>query len=216
MTGVLNDDQLREFAEQGYVLLPGAVPRDVVEAATATVDELVEGEPPGDGVRGPHFYFPEAADEPSLIAPLTGTGAWEAAESLSGAGTLEEPWQVQVPLNIPPFLHLPGIPHIDGFPPLPDGRPATFTMLGGVLLSDQLDEDAGNLWIWPGSHLTHAAYFREKGPDAFFDAAGYPPLRLPERPVQLRGRAGDLLLAHYLLGHNIGGNTSGAVRRALY
>jgi hypothetical protein len=28
--------------------------------------------------------------------------------------------------------------------------------------------------------------------------------------------AGDLLLAHYLLGHNIGGNTSAQVRRAVY
>ena len=30
------------------------------------------------------------------------------------------------------------------------------------------------------------------------------------------GRARDLLLAHYLLGHNIGGNTSPTVRRAVY
>lgn len=34
--------------------------------------------------------------------------------------------------------------------------------------------------------------------------------------MQIRGRAGDLLLAHYLLGHNIGGNTSDRVRRAVY
>ena len=42
-----------------------------------------------------------------------------------------------------------------------------------------------------------------------------PPIRLPE-PEQVTGEAGDLLLAHYLLGHNIGGNTSRAVRRAVY
>ena len=34
-------------------------------------------------------------------------------------------------------------------------------------------------------------------------------------PMLDRG-AGDLLLAHYLLGHNIGGNTSQAVRCAVY
>ena len=33
---------------------------------------------------------------------------------------------------------------------------------------------------------------------------------------QVTGEAADLLLAHYLLGHNIGGNTSRAVRRAVY
>ena len=47
------------------------------------------------------------------------------------------PWQVQVALNIPPFPHRPGMHHIDGAPPEPDGRPGTFTMLAGVLISDQ-------------------------------------------------------------------------------
>jgi ectoine hydroxylase-related dioxygenase (phytanoyl-CoA dioxygenase family) len=59
------------------------------------------------------------------------------------------------------------------------------------------------------------AHFRSRGPDAFFAAGGYPPIRLPE-PEQVTGGPGDLLLAHYLLGHNIGGNTSPAVRRAAY
>jgi hypothetical protein len=57
------------------------------------------------------------------------------------------------------------------------------------------------------------AYFREHGPQMF---CAYPPIDLPE-PTQVIGRAGDLLLAHYLLGHNIGGNyESDQIRRALY
>ena len=80
-------------------------------------------------------------------------------------------------------------------------------------MTDQLTENAGNLWVWPGTHLSHAAYFREHGPQMF---CAYPPIDLPE-PEQVRGRAGDLLLAHYLLGHNIGGNyESEQTRRALY
>jgi Phytanoyl-CoA dioxygenase (PhyH) len=128
---------------------------------------------------------------------------------------LEEPGQAQVALNIPPFPHRPGLPHIDGALPEADGRPGTFTMLVGVLMSDQPDEDAGNLRVWPGTHQRHARYFRENGPDAFFATAGYPPIPLPE-PEQIRGRAGDVLFAHYLLGHNIGGNTSTVTRRAVY
>jgi ectoine hydroxylase-related dioxygenase (phytanoyl-CoA dioxygenase family) len=61
----------------------------------------------------------------------------------------------------------------------------------------------------------NAEYFRTHGADSFFEARGYPPIELPE-PIQIRGRTGDVLLAHYLLGHNIGGNTSSAVRRAAY
>jgi hypothetical protein len=30
------------------------------------------------------------------------------------------------------------------------------------------------------------------------------------------GRAGDLLLAHYMLGHNMGGNTTDRTREVLY
>ena len=44
----------------------------------------------------------------------------------------------------------------------------------------------------------------------------YPPIDLPT-PQQITGHAGDLLLAHYLLGHNIGGNyESEQTRKTLY
>jgi hypothetical protein len=212
---VLGRARLREFAERGFLVIPQVVPPESVVRATRTIDTMIERRPPGAEVRGHHFYFPEAVKVPALRDILTASPAWAYAESLTGAGTLEEPWQVQVALTIPPYPHRPGGPHIDGFPPEPDGRPGTFTMLAGILMSDQSEENAGNLWVWPGTHVTHAEYFREHGPDAFFTAAGYPPVTLPA-PEQVRGRAGDLLLAHYLLGHNIGGNTAQAVRRTVY
>ncbi len=212
---VLSCDQLLEFAARGYVVVRDAVPADLISQAMWTVDDLIARNPPGPDVRGQHFYFPNVAGAPSLGALLTNDSAWSCVESLTGTGTLDVPWQVQVALNIPPFSHRPGMHHIDGFPPEPDGRPGTFTLLAGVLMSDQTIENAGNLWVWPGTHLTHAQYFREHGPDAFFEAAGYPPIPLPD-PEQITGRAGDLLLAHYLLGHNIGGNTANTTRRAAY
>jgi len=212
---VLNRGQLEDFAQRGFLVLPGVVPQVVVDAAARAIDELIDREPPGADARGPFNYFPEAARAPELAALLTGSPAFGLAEALAGSGTLVAPEQVQVALNIPPFPHQPGMHHIDGFPPEPGGRPGTFTMLAGVLMSDQRDQDAGNLWVWPGTHLAHAEYFRGHGPDAFFAAGGYPPINLPE-PEQVTGEAGDLLLAHYLLGHNIGGNTSPTVRRAVY
>jgi hypothetical protein len=212
---VLDREQLNEFAERGFVVVPRAVSPELVAAASGAIDALIAAKPPGPDVRGPYNYFPESAQAPALLALLAESPAFALAEGLTGAATLEAPWQVQVALNIPPFPHRPGMHHIDGAPAEADGRPGTFTLLAGVLMSDQLDEDAGNLWVWPGTHLRHAEYFRQHGPDAFFAAAGYPPIQLPE-PEQIRGRAGDLLLAHYLLGHNIGGNTSAKTRRAVY
>ena len=212
---MLTAEQVREFAVRGFLVLPQVVPRGAVHRATGFVDGLVAAEPPDPTVRGPYNYFRRTDESPELRSLLTRSHALSIAEQLTGTGTLVEPWQVQLALNIPPNPHRPGMHHIDGAPHDPDGRPGTFTLLVGVLLTDQLTEDAGNLWVWPGTHLTHAEYFREHGPDAFFTANGYPPIPLPE-PEQVCGRAGDLLLAHYLLGHNIGGNSTEVTRRAAY
>jgi hypothetical protein len=198
---VLTDEQTNEFAERGFILIPQVVQGEVLAQAARRIDEVAAADPPSAGKRGSHFYFLEAEDEPALMAPLTGSPAFGLAEQLAGA--LEIPRQVQVALNIPPYSHRPGIPHIRG----------TFTLLAGILMTDQLTENSGNLWVWPGTHLAHAAYFRDHGPHMF---SAYPPTNLPE-PEQVKGHAGDLLLAHYLLGHNIGGNyESEQTRRALY
>jgi hypothetical protein len=75
--------------------------------------------------------------------------------------------------------------------------------------------------VWPGSHLAHQELLRERGTDVLLDVSGHstlladPPFHLPP-PVPVLARRGDLLLAHYLLGHNIGGNTTHRTRRILY
>ncbi|MEU7019391.1 hypothetical protein ABZ990_01855 [Streptomyces sp. NPDC046203] len=211
----MSETHLDEFTERGFVVIPQAVPGELLDRANRRVDGLVAGQPPEAGKAGPHFYFLETKEEEDLLAPLTGGPAFGYTEELAGPGTLEVPRQVQVALNIPPFSHRPGIPHIDAAnaEPVDDPEFGTFTMLAGVLLTDQLAEDSGNLWVWPGTHRTHAAYFREHGTGTY---CAYPPIPLPE-PEQITGRAGDLLLAHYLLGHNIGGNfASDRTRRMLY
>jgi hypothetical protein len=218
---VLSEEQLKEFSERGFLVIPGVVDADVVRGAHQRIDELLATDPPPAGHVGNHFYFLKAVDEPALIAPLTAhpvsgrPSGFDHAQALTAPGVLEEPWQVQVALNIPPFPHRPGRPHIDARNPEPDAglTPNTFTLLAGVFVTDQMTEDAGNLWVWPGTHRTHAEYFQRHGIEMF---CAYPDIELPE-PEQVTARAGDLLLAHYLLGHNIGGNfASTTIRRMLY
>lgn len=217
---MLSNGQLKEFGERGFVLVPGAVAPEFVERANRRIDEMIAAEPPAEGHVGAHFYFPDSADEPALIAPLTDAGpdrasAFAHAEALADPGLLCAPRQVQIALNIPPYPHRPGRPHIDAAisEPTPGFTPNSFTLLGGVFLTDQLTEDSGNLWVWPGTHRTHAQYFQDRGVEMY---CAYPDVELPE-PEQVTARAGDLLLAHYLLGHNIGGNfASDTTRRMLY
>jgi hypothetical protein len=192
------------------------VPRALIEDARLEVESLVAREPPHAGQLGPHSYFLASAGLPTLSALLYGSPALSAAESLIAPARFEPPEQVQISLNVPPFDHIPGGPHVDGLmPPEPDGRPGTFTLLAGIFLTDQAAERMGNLWVWPGSHRAAAAYFREHGPDALLSSVPYPQVEL-SAPRQVTGRAGDLVLAHYLLGHNIGGNVSALTREVIY
>lgn len=212
----ITEDQLRVFGERGYAVVPNVVPRHLLDDAKGALDRLITCEPPPVGRCGHHFYW---LDDPAPSDPLlrlfTASPALATAEEMVRPLRIRPPRQVQISLNIPPRKHRPGGPHLDGLtPPEPSGRPGTFTLLAGVFLTDQLSEDMGNLWIWPGTHHAFAAHLRAHGPDALLGMA-HPDFGLPE-PEQVRGRAGDLLLAHYLLGHNMGGNLSSTVRRVAY
>jgi hypothetical protein len=215
---MLDRRQKQEFAEHGYLVTPGLVPQSRVDAARREIERRVAEAPAPPGHVGSHPYFIMPPLPDALCALLFGTAALQAAESLIEPGRFEAPDHVQVALNIPPFVHRPGGPHLDGLTPLdPSGRPGTFTLLAGIFLTDQTRENAGNLWVWPGSHRLSAAYFREHGPEAILSLpiGPYPPVDLPE-PCQVLGRAGDVLFAHYMLGHNIGGNTSDTTRECVY
>jgi hypothetical protein len=208
--------QLHAFAERGYLVLPGLVTPADLDRADAGVDRLIAAAPPADGHCGHHFYWPAPADSPMLFDFLARPGGiLDAAAELTGHTGIEVAFGLaQVALNIPPYPHRPGRPHIDGYQ-AGQAVPGTFTLLAGLLLNDQVTSDGGNLWVWPGTHHRHAAFFAGRGTGAFADAGGYPDIELPQ-PMQIRGRRGDVLLAHYLLGHNIGGNQSRRTRRALY
>jgi hypothetical protein len=177
---------------------------------------LLADRPPAPGHTGHHFYWEDASEQPELLGLLAGTPAWQLADALTRPRPLQAPPQVQVALTLPPFPHRPGGGHIDGLnPPDPGGRPNTFTMLAGIVLSDQSRDDMGNLWVWAGSHRRLAAYLAAEGPEALVASGGYPPVEHGE-PRQVHARPGDVLFASYLLLHNIGGNTSDVLRKTVY
>ena len=215
MTDVRIED-FKSFAEHGYVVLQNVVAPHLIAAAMAEIDRMIDQNPPPAEKRGFHFYWVNDIAPPNpLLSLLTNSGATRIIEAFIEPLRLTMPWQVQVSLNIPPFRHRPGGPHLDGISVTePSGRPGTFTMLAGVFLTDQTQPDMGNLWVWPGSHHVCAEYLTEHGPDALLNLEhpSYP----MAQPEQVIGKAGDLLLAHYMLGHNMGGNLSAKIRRVVY
>jgi len=112
---------------------------------------------------------------------------------------------------------IPPEPHIDGFSSglngLDEGKIYNHTILVGVFLTPVRKAFAGNFTIWPTSHHVYERYFRERGPRAMSEP---PPTLEIGQPVQLMCEVGDVVLAHYQLGHAAAVNTTDQDRIAVY
>jgi Phytanoyl-CoA dioxygenase (PhyH) len=108
-------------------------------------------------------------------------------------------------------------PHIDGFAEglndVPPDKIYNHTALVGVFLTPVRAEFSGNFTVWPGSHYAYEHYFRERGPRAMREPR--PRLALGQ-PTQLMCEPGDVVLAHYQMGHTAAVNTSDWDRIAVY
>lgn len=217
---VLSGDQLGRFGEDGYLVVPGVVPENLLAAVDQEIDALAAADPPPADTVGKHFWFLPPGQLPASDAALRHSGALDIAVELVAPRTLDLSLDhIQIALNYPPNDHRPGGPHVDGHRP-DQRRPDSFTMLAAIYLVDEQETQAGNLWVWPGSHLDHERLFQQRGTRTLLPVSGHstmldPPPALREQ-VPVLARRGDLLLAHYLLGHNTGGNTTDRVRRIAY
>ncbi|MBA2608594.1 MAG: phytanoyl-CoA dioxygenase family protein [Actinobacteria bacterium] len=217
---MLTDDQLFAFARDGYLVVKGVVPEVLLEDADAEIAEMVAAKPPPVGTVGHHFYFPPPTQLPMCDRALRVSGALDVANELVAPHHLDHALDhIQVALNIPPYGHRPGGPHIDCHT-ADQPEPGSFTMLAAIYLGDETQIDSGNLWVWPGSHLDHQRLFHERGLNALLPTSGHstmldPPLAVGA-PTPVYAERGDLLLAHFLLGHNIGGNETDRIRRIVY
>ena len=216
---VLSSQQLIEFGTEGFIVVRGLVPEALLAAADLEIDGVLRREPPPDDLRGKHFYFKSPQFVPAADAALRDSPSMSFAEQLVAPHRLVHGYgHIQIALNCPPFDHRPGGPHLDGYHD--PKRPHPFSMLVGIFLSDETEMDAGNIWVWPHSHVDHADLFATRGIDSLMPTGGHstlldPPLHLRE-PTAVRARRGDVLFAHYLLGHNSGVNLTNRTRRILY
>lgn len=217
----LTEVQTRGMYEDGYVVLPGAIPRERVDAALHAINHSLgeQGLAPEKLTQyRSQSYCPELQGTAAISGLYNDTPLRAVAESLIGRGKVRPVRSGQVALRFP-NTDVPRAPgaHIDGmYSPtngVQKGTIGNFTALAGVLLSDLPTGDAGNFSVWPGSHLLHEAYFRRHGPQALLE--GMPKVDMPE-PRQITGRAGDAVICHYLLGHGVAGNASPHTRYAIF
>lgn len=215
----LSDEQRASLRRDGYVVLPGAIPPAAVDRALAAINgSLGSGGLPPE--RLPEFrarsFCPELVDAPALLDLFRATPVGAVAEA--ALGSVVSPTRAQIALRFPGHPAGAAVPHIDGvYSPNNGVAPDTlahFTALAGVFLSDAPADARGNLTVWPGSHLAVAERARTAGIASI--ARGFP-LDLPlGSPRALHVRAGDAVLAHYLLAHGIAPNHGPHVRYAVF
>jgi hypothetical protein len=218
----LSDQDLCQFAIDGFLVLTKVIDPVLLEAADAEIDQVIGELAPEEGTGGPgaNLWFPPLARLPRCDEMLRHSDALAIADQLVAPWHLDHAFDhIQIATTVPSWSHVPGGPHIDGHGPGQD-PPSSFTMLAGVIMTDQRASQSGNLWVWPGSHLDHQRLFQQRGTKALQPTGGHstlldPPLLLAD-PLEITAGRGDVLLAHYLLGHNKGGNTSDTERRTVY
>jgi hypothetical protein len=215
----LTHAQKQHFMTHGYVHIPGVVPRAMVDKTLQAINHSV-----GQGMNVDEMPFlraqsfcPEIKNTPIITDLFNKTPAIDLAKSI--IGEIRPVGGGQVALRFPIMQDPPGpsIPHLDGMPTktngMQEGKLGNFTALVGVLLSDLPNPNAGNFTVWPGTHHQYETYFREHGPQSLLN--GMPPIDMPE-PVQILGKAGDIVLVHYLIAHGIAPNVSPHVRYACF
>ncbi len=217
----LSYEQKQAIYEQGYVVVPGVIPRVMIDAALRAINHSV-----GEGMSAEEMttfraqsYCRELQTAPVITDLLNKTPAWSLAESAIGEGAIKPVRGAQIALRFPTLQDPPPPPHphLDGmYTPtngVPEGTIQNFTMLLGVVLSDVSKPYAGNLTVWPGTHRIYEHYFQQHGWQSLLK--GMPPVALPE-PQQLMAQAGDVVLCHYQLAHGITANISPNIRYAIY
>jgi hypothetical protein len=213
----LTHAQKAQIWREGWTRVEGVVAPKLVDNALRAINHSIgENLDPTKMTQFSSVSFcPELQSEPVILDLLFGTPLWSLVISALGVDDLPKPKLGQIALRFPGMADPPGPPqaHLDGTYGEVPGHVSSFTMLAGVMLTDVPTEDSGNFTVWPGSHHPIEAYARERGPRIL--TQGRPQLPLPA-PHQVTGRAGDVVLAHYLLPHCAAENASPFVRYAVF
>jgi hypothetical protein len=218
----LNRQQKEQLYEDGYLVIPGVVPRLMVEEARRAINHHLgsEGMPPDDLPKmGATTYCPGLGSQEVITDLFNRSPLFALCESAVGEGNLLTAGSGQIALRFPRPTSDRAEPrgHIDGRGTGINGIPKGefrrgFTMLAVILLSDLPEAYSGNFTVWPGTHRLFETMFRERGPAALAD--GIDTIAVPAAPVQITGAAGDAVISHHQIVHSAAPNCSPNIRYA--
>lgn len=220
----LTTKQAVHFVTDGYLQVSGALPKQKVEQALRAINHSI-------GIVGKTGADPEAFRQDSFCSELrsaevllnlfNGTQVKALAEGLLGHGKVQALLDVQVApiFPLPPLVKAAALAgHLDATGTGTNGNARgsyvrDFSLIAVIYLVDVPAESCGNFTVWPGSHVETRDFFLAHGHEILVE--GDPDIPLQGKPRMLTGKAGDIVMAHHLLQHVGGPNTSPQVRHAL-
>ena len=218
----LTDQQKRDFVRDGFLRAPGVVPPSLVARARRAINHSIGSGIDSADIRrlNAQSFCAELRDDPRLLRLATTPVVWSHVRALLGDRRVVKPTGCQIALRFPLPEGTPRKligPHVDGYHTPDNGVPndgvvRNFTLLLGIVLNDVPKPFHGNFTVWPGTHRRMERYFRDHGVNSLEGGSvGTLGLRLP-KPVAVTGKAGDIVLAHYQVGHTASPNLSGDIR----
>jgi hypothetical protein len=212
--------QREPFVTDGYVVLPRLIPPPLIVAAHDAIHrDLAEHyDPARQSEYDDRSYCPGIIASPQIMDLVFKSPVHSILDTLLG---LDNVWvgkgQIAIRRRHNHPHPIPPKPHIDGFSSgrngVPSGAVLNHTVLVGVFLTPIQREFAGNFTVWPESHYAYERYFRERGRRALTEPK--PQIDIGQ-PVQLLCDVGDVVFAHYELGHAAAVNTADSDRVAVF
>jgi hypothetical protein len=219
----LTQTQIKRFKEEGYLTIPGAVPKTMTDRAMHAINHSL-GEEGMDKEDLPTLraqsYCKEMRDHEAITGLFNDSPVFGCGEQLLGPGNLNKAAGGQIALRFPCPLGVDPPPphgHLDGLGSGLNGSSKGsyrrgFTALAVILLNDLHEPNCGNFTVWPKSHTFFESHFKAQGVEVLEN--GMPRLDLPEPPVQITGKSGDAVITHHQLVHSAAPNTSPHIRYA--
>lgn len=218
-------DHIDSFVKNGYLHVKRAVDNKLVNEALRAINYHL-GQLKVNGAKpdpGPGFSM--ASQDVHVLDLLHQSSVWTLAHRLVGVGKVQTKSQAQCALRFPEpgssmnHVDIGQLPwHVDG---ANVHKRSPFTFLLGICLSDQTQENIGNLCVYPGSHLQcyralHAANEVDPGqPPRENVWQGRRP-KMQSEPQQMLLQPGDAVFIHSKLAHTVAPNYSPNIRYQVY
>ena len=158
----LTPEQIREFYDRGYVKIPGAISKAMVDTARQAVNHSIGTLGPNGEDMSKHRAAQFCRDlngAPVIMDLFNASPVISLAESLMGEGNLQKPIRgAQVAPRFPTVIgEIPPEPrgHLDGMGTGTNGMPKGvyrrgFTAFAVIYLADVPEPYSGNFTVWPG------------------------------------------------------------------